>query len=296
MRVTQATTAALMAQGLDDTYSQFETLSAQISSGQAITRPSDNPAGTVQAMTYRAEITRVGQYQSNASDGLAWLGTADSTLSSVQTQLQRVQTLVLQAANSTTDATGRAAIATEVDSIRASLLADANANYLGRPIFGGTTGGAQAFDGSGNYVGDNGVVTRTVADNTTVQVNLTGTDVFGSGSSGVFAVLSQISDHLRSSDPTQVANLGTSDLNALQSALGTVTTAQGTVGARYNQVQTIQNQAQARQTTLTTALSGVQDLDMAKAETQLSTQQLTYQAALEATARVLSLSLTEFLK
>lgn len=296
MRVTQATTAALMTQGIDSTYSGFEALSAQIASGQAITKPSDDPAGTVQAMAYRAEITRVGQYQSNASDGLAWLGTADSALSSVQTQLQRVQTLVLQAANSTTDATGRAAIATEIDSIKASLLADANTTYLGRPVFGGTTGGAQAFDSNGNYVGDDGAVTRTVAGNTTVQVNLTGTDVFGSGAGGVFGVLSRIATDLRSGNPSQVANLGTGDLGALQTALGTVTTAQGTVGARYNQVQTIQTQAQARQTTLTGALSGVQDLDMVKAETQLSTQQLTYEAALEATSRVLSLSLTEFLK
>jgi len=296
MRITQSTTASVMAQGIETSYDAFQALSAQISTGLAITKPSDNPAGAVQVMSYNSDITRLGQYQTNANDGMAWLGSADSVLSSVNSELQRVQTLAQQGANGTTDASGRAAIANEVDSIKSTLLADANTTYLGRPIFGGTTGGAVAYDSSGNYVGDTGAVNRTVAAGTSVQVNVVGTDVFGSGASNLFTVLTQLSSDLRSSNPANVAAVGTTDLTAVQQSTTLAQGAQATVGSRYNEIQSLQTQMQSRQTTLTAARSSVQDLDMAKAETTLATQQLTYQAALDATSRVLSLSLTEFLK
>jgi flagellar hook-associated protein 3 FlgL len=296
MRITQSTTAADMLQGIETSYDSFQSLSAQIASGLAINKPSDNPAGAVQVMSYDAEITRLGQYQTNANDGVAWLGSAQNALASVNSQLQRVQQLTQQAANGTTDASGRAAIADEVDSIKATLLADANTSYLGRPIFGGTTGGTAAYDANGNYIGDTGAVNRTVAPGTSVQVNVLGTDAFGSGASNVFATLTQLSSDLRSATPANTAAVGTTDLTAVQGAITTLQTSQATVGSRYDELQSQQTQLQSRQTTLTTARSNVQDLDLAKAETELSTQQLTYQAALEATSRVLSLSLTEFLK
>src|SRR5579871_3374743 len=285
-----------MLQGVDASYGAFETTSAQIASGLAITKPSDNPAGAVQVMSYDADITRLGQYQANANDAVAWLGSAQNTLGSVSSQLQKVQSLVQQAANGTTDAAGRAAIADQIDTIRSSLLADANTTYQGRPIFGGTTGGTHAYDSSGNYIGDSGTINRTLAAGTSVQVNVLGTDAFGSGSASIFAVLTQVSSDLRSSNPTNINAIGTTDLTAVQQSFTTLQTVQATVGSRYNEVQSLQAGAQSRQTTLITAKSTVSDLDLAKAETELATQQLTYQAALQATARVLSLSLSEFLK
>ena len=296
IRVTQNTTADVMLQVIETSYGRFQSLSAQISTGLAITKPSDNPSGAVQVMSYNADITRLGQYQTNANDGLAWLGSADNVLASVNSQLQRVQTLVQQGANATTDAPGRLAIANEIDSIKQTLLADANTSYLGRPIFGGTTGGTTAYDANGNYVGDSGAVNRTVAPGTSVQVNVLGTDAFGTGATNVFSVLTQLSSDLRSSNPATVAGVGTTDLTAVQQSMTLVQNAQATIGSRYNELQSLQTEALARQTTLTTARSSVADLDLAKAETELSTQQLTYQAALQATARVLSLSLSEFLK
>lgn len=295
MRITEATTAGVMAQGIDGAYNAFEQLAQQVSSGLAITKPSDDPAGTLQVMSYDAQISRAAQYQRNATDGLGWLGAADSSLSTVQTQLQRVLTLVEQGANGTTDASGRGAIAVEIQAIRSNLLADANATYLGRPIFGGTTGSATAYDAAGNYLGNALAVTRSVSDGPAVQVNVTGPDVFGDTADpagNLFNQLDAIVAHLGTGSPA----LGTTDLSNVQAALTRASAQQATVGARFDEIQSLQTQAQSRQTTLTTALSNVQDLDMAKAETQLSTQQITYQAALEATSRVLSLSLADFLR
>ena len=44
----------------------------------------------------------------------------------------------------------RESLAVEVDQIREGLIASANTTYLGRPVFGGITAGAQAYDASGD--------------------------------------------------------------------------------------------------------------------------------------------------
>src|SRR5205807_3472496 len=121
-----------------------------------------------------------GQYSRNANDGVGWLSTLDTTLTSSFTQMQRVRELTLQgmsSGNSSTEA--RDSIASEMHALRGSLLAMANSTYLDRPIFGGTTTGKIAYDGTGTFVGDTNNIARTVGDNISVRVNLNGPEVFG---------------------------------------------------------------------------------------------------------------------
>src|SRR5207248_9973827 len=101
-----------------------------------------------------------------------------------------------QAANSSTSTTARTAMAAEVHQLRNDLLQLANTTYLDQPIFGGTAGVTQAFDPSGNYLGDAGTISRTVGQNASVQVNLPGNNVFGSGATGLFGIVAQIEQDL----------------------------------------------------------------------------------------------------
>src|SRR5207248_365309 len=164
-----------------------------------INRPSDSPTGTIQAMQFRADIREQEQYARNAQDGLGWLGTIDSTLGDMVTQVQRVRDLTLQGNSAGTASTpqARASLAVEIDNIRQSLLAGANTTYLGRPVFGGTTPGSTAYDANANYVGDTGSVNRTVGPGVSVQVDASGPSAFGSGTNQLFVVLATISNDLR---------------------------------------------------------------------------------------------------
>src|SRR5207248_394218 len=108
---------------------------------------------TVAAMQYRGDLASTKQYSRNADDGLGWLGTADTTLSNVMDQVQRVRELVLEGmsngAGGSSDA--RLAIATEVGQLHDAMIGLANTRYGDRPIFGGTTTGSSAYDAAGNY-------------------------------------------------------------------------------------------------------------------------------------------------
>lgn len=296
MRVTQHAVTSLMLAGLQGNQSRLSTLEQQLSSGKQINKPSDDPVGTDQAMRFRTDISRNSQYQRNAQDGLSWLGTADNALQSGVTILQRLQTLTTQAASTGSgNATSRAAIATEVASLKQQMLGVANTTYLGRPIFGGTTPNAAAYTQDANgvvtYQGDSGAVMRTVSDDTQVQVNIGNTAAFGQPGSDVFSVFDQITSDLQSNQ----GNL-TNDLSSISNALGNMTSAQATEGAAYNRITALNTSSTNLVTNLTSNLSSVENVDTAKAITDFTMQQASYQASLSAMSQVLQLSLTAFLK
>jgi flagellar hook-associated protein 3 FlgL len=279
--------------GLQSNQGRLGRTEQQLTSGKQISRPSDSPTGTMTAMLLRSDMRTQDQYARNAQDGVNWLNTIDTALSSANDQTQRVRDLTLQgmSAGAGGSDTARTGIATEIDQIRDSLIGIANTRYIDRPVFGGTTDGGAAYDATGNYVGDSGTVTRTVAEGTKVRVDSPGEDVFGTGNAKVFTVLSDISDHLKN-DPSQLSN----DLDRLDTAMKGIQNAQASVGARTNRVETLQQTASDRQVDLQTQLTEVEDIDLPKTITDMTLQQTAYQAALGATAKVIQPSLMDFLR
>ena len=278
-------------QTLQASLSQVADLQTQASTGKKLTKPSDSPVDIGTSLQLRASLNRNTQLASNISDAEAWLGTTDSTIGQVVTQLQQVNSLVIQAANTgASDQTSRDAIANQIDQIRQSLIGLANTQYDNRPLFGGTTAGATAYDASGNYVGTAGAVQRSIAPGVQVQVNVTGASVFGPPGNDVFATLAQLSGAIH----------GGQDLTALSAQLNTqtqqVTTAQATVGATYARVDTTKNQNLTNATTMKQNLSNVEDADMAQVLMNLQAQETTYQAALAAAAKAIQPSLAAFLQ
>ncbi len=292
-RVTEKSVAANVLVGLQGNISRLGDIQQRLSGGKEISRPSDSPTGAVVAMQYRSDIALTKQYGRNADDGTGWLGTADTALTSVVEQVRRVRDLVLQGMSSGSGGTpeARQGIATEVDGIRNATIGEANSTYLNRPIFGGTTTGAVAYDTNGVYAGDAGTVMRTVGGNQKVRVDTGGQAVFGTGSNQLFTVLADVANHLRT-DPTQLG----ADLDRLDQVSQKLQSGLSAVGARYNQVAHARQSADDHLLSLTSQLSDVEDIDLPKTMTDLQLQQTAYQAALAAGARVVQPSLVDFLR
>ncbi len=292
MRVTERSISTSTLNNLQRSMARSGQIQEQLSSGRLISKPSDSPTGTISSMQLRSENRTVQQYSRNANDGMAWLGTIDSTITTAASQVSRVRDLVLQGLNTGTTTDGsREALAAEVDNIRESLIGLSNTRYLDRPIFGGNTTGGAAFNADGSYAGDDGEVIRTVGDGATVKVNLTGPEVFGTGNDNLFNVLSSISAKLRT-DPTQLDT----DLARLDAVTDTMKTGLSQVGARYNRVENMRNTADNRILTLNSQQSEVEDIDLPKTIMEMQLQETAYQAALSATAKVIQPSLVDFLR
>jgi flagellar hook-associated protein 3 FlgL len=175
----------------------------------------------------------------------------------------------------------------------------ANTTVQGRPLFGGVTGGSQAYDPTtGAYTGVLGAsgdpvpVIRRLSDVATIRIDTTGPEAFGDQPDDLFSVVNDIATHVTTSDPTALA----ADLTALDDRINDMLVAVAGVGARASRVETASTLNKEAQLNLTSRLSGIEDVDLAKTTMELQMQQVTYQAALSVTAKTMQQSLVDFLR
>lgn len=289
-QMTQRSTLANMQSNL----AELSKLQDQASSLKRIQKASDDPAGTAQALRLRSEQRASAQYDRNMQDGVSWLNTIDSALTTTSGYLRRARDLTVQGSNTAIGAVSREAIATELEGVRDSLLAQANTTYLGRNVFAGNSNAPVAVgpgaDGPYTYAGGVGQVERRVAEATTIRVDADGAKVFGSGDASVFALLDTIAAELRAG-----GNIGPR-LAELDVHLTGVLTAAATIGARTNQMEAMQQANTSRALTLKTDISAVEDVDLAETIVNLQAQEVAYRAALGAAGKVLQPTLLDYLR
>jgi flagellar hook-associated protein 3 FlgL len=309
-RVTQQSATILMVADLQSGLSQLTQLQEEAATGKQINQPSDNPAGTSEVLSLNAQLGRFQQYTSNISDGQSWLGTAGTALGSVITNLNQLQTDVLSGANATAAATGsNQALSQDVLTIKGELLSLASSTYNNRPIFSGTYGTSPYPQGTASgvsdptsssydadvayaYAGSSTAVSRVVSPGQSVNVSITGQQVFGSGSSSVFALLDTISQDLANGN---TSSLSGSDLSQLKTAINTATQAQGTVGALGASLATDASTVSDHVTAMQDQVSTLTDASEDQVAAQLDLEETSYQAALETTAKIIQPSLVQFL-
>ena len=293
-RVTQTMLSQRSLDGLQLSLGRLARTQEQLSTGRVLNRPSDSPTDTTAAMRMRSSLADAKQYARNAEDGRGWLGQIDTTLQSMVHETRKARELVLQGANTgSTNTAAREALAVEVEQLRESLIAQANTKYLERPVFGGVTAKSNAYTAAGTYDGtSNGEVTRTVADGVTVRVDFDAAEAFGPHDANLFKDLQDAADALRTGDQTAIS----ASIDKLAGGLDRLTGALAEVGGRTNRLESALQRAQDAELSLTSSLSEIENVDLPKAMVDLQLQEVAYQAALAATARVMQPSLLDFLR
>jgi flagellar hook-associated protein 3 FlgL len=294
-RVTQSMLTDRSLDRLNGSLSRLAEIQEHLSTGRVLNRASDNPGDAATAMRLRAAIGAQQQYVRNAEDGTGWLDTLDSTLGASNDLVRRARELGLQAINGAAGQQSREALAAEVDQLRAALVGVANTTYVDRPVLGGTTAGSAAFTELGGVVtfaGDSHPVGRTVAEGVVVDVSLPGPTAFGPDGDNVFDHLSALSAALRSGDTAGIR----AGVDALQTDGERLVVARTDVGARAARVERAATTAADAELSLTSSLAEIENADLPRTMVDLKMQEVAYQAALAATARVLQPSLVDFLR
>jgi flagellar hook-associated protein 3 FlgL len=276
---------------LENTYNAMAKTQTQLSSGVTLTKPSDNPFGASQALTYKSELAANTQYQANVSNGTAWLSATDTALSSLNSDLATARDLVIQGSNGALSQTNLNAIADQLDQLAESVKTEANTQYAGSYIFSGTKTQTQPFTigGADTYNGDSSTISREIGQNVSMPVNVTGDTVV----SPILAAIRQAAVDLRAGGTP--ANLGTTDLDAIDAAADTLSQTQATVGASENRLTAASGRLQQLQQAQTQQLSDVQDTDVAQAMIDFSQESSVYQAALRSAASLIQPTLMNFL-
>ena len=290
-RVTNSMISRDVLASIENVYTNLTKTQNQLSSGKALTKPSDNPFGTSRALLYRGELSANQQYQTNAGEIDSWLTTTDTALGSMNDDLGRVRDLLLQGANGTLSQSQRDAISTELGQLADSIKTAGNTQYAGSYVFSGALTDTQPFavGGADTYNGDTTAISREIGPGVSMQVNTTGDSVV----SPILAAIRQA--QLDLSATGNPANLGSADLNAIDAAQQTLTSQQAIVGARQNRADLATSRLQQLQQAQTQQLSTTEDADVAQAMIEFSQQSAVYQAALRAGASLIQPTLMNFL-
>ena len=293
MRITQRAVALTSLQGLNRNLDAVGKLQQQLTSGRLINAPSDSPTGTNKAMQIRAEQAAVAQHSRNIGDAKSWLEQGDSSLREMLDTTRRVRDLTVQGLNTggVSDASQKA-LATEVASLRDGLLSLANTAVQGRPIFGGVTPGAKAYNDDGTWAGLAGpAISLRLSESETVRVDLTGPEAFGPDGSNLFDIVGRITTDL-TTDPVALE----ADLADLDTAIKRMSTSVADIGARAARVDRAEQLNFDRSLTLTGQLGETENVDLPNTIMKLQMQQVGYEAALAATAKAISPTLLDYLR
>ncbi|GAA3291267.1 flagellar hook-associated protein FlgL [Arthrobacter citreus] len=292
-RTTNQTLARSAQQNLQANMSRMAKLQEQVSSSTAITRPSDNPAGTADALKVRAEIRANAQYSSNINDADGWLTTVDSALDNTTDLMRRIKDLALRGASAGLSPANRDAVATELEGLKKDLLKEANTTFAGRSVFAGNSDAKGAFtevNGELVHSGSGAGVMRRVDGGAPVRVDADGSAVFGSGAGSVFALVDSLAADLRLGADV------TGHLASIDARANTILSRHTEVGVRHAAVLKARDTNLEQTVSLEARRSGIEDLDTAKVILDLKLQELSYQTALSVTARALQPTLMDFLR
>jgi flagellar hook-associated protein 3 FlgL len=289
IRVTQGQISAATLRGLQSALGQLQTTQAQLSSGKRIGVPSDDPSGTATAMTLRSQQAADEQYLRNIDMVTARLNVTDSTMTSISDRLRSVRQLLVQAQNGALSTDSRTALAAQASALKGEIVGLYNTTYLDRPVFGGTVTGRQALDPTTDaYLGNDQPVTARISRDATIRIDVKGTDV---AADTVPALLDRIVSDLAAGIAIPPA-----DFDDLDAASSKVLQALGDIGAREARIDATRSNVDSQRLDLTARISENEDVDLPATIMTLQSQQVAYQAALGASAKILQTSLLDYLR
>jgi flagellar hook-associated protein 3 FlgL len=154
----------------------------ELSSGQRVDRPSDDPGAWARGQRLSARLTESSARGVVHQAGRDRLVETDLRLDEMSDILTRGRELALQLSNGTMSAAERAAATQGLAGMRESLRAAMNArDSNGGYLFSGSRTDTEPFDAAGTYFGDTVMVLVTTDASATVGVNVTGSDLTSAG-------------------------------------------------------------------------------------------------------------------
>ena len=157
---------------------------SQLSTGQRILSPADDPVASTQILKLEQQIVAVEQYNVNINLAENALTREETAVDSALNLIQRIREIAVQAGNTASISTNDyVALSAEVDSRLNELQGILNSrNDSGEYIFGGYKGGEEPFVGNANsgfrYQGDEGQIEYKISDTVNLPVSDSGKELF----------------------------------------------------------------------------------------------------------------------
>ena len=187
---------------------------------------------------------------------------------------------------------------TQVQGLIANVLAQANLTYQGSPLFGGTATPSSVFtaDASSStgftYNGNGGVNQTAIGAGLNITANVPGDQIFLNPNGNVLGSLNGLVTALQSGSTSAVAT-ATSAVSAAITQIGQQRVVYANV---VNQAQSQESYLSQETVSLTSQQSALTSIDLSTAATNLTQAQTAQSAILAVAAKVLPVSLLDYLK
>jgi flagellar hook-associated protein 3 FlgL len=259
-------------------------LTAELSSEMRIQSLQDDPAAVAQSTLLASQIEQDDTFVQTASGESSLMQLSDSTLGDVVTQVTKAIALAVEGNNGTQNASNNTSVAQQISGILSQVVSLANTSYQGQYLFGGSQGSAPPFTldtsttpATITYNGDTQVQSVETPSGQKLQVNLPGSSVFGSGSTGVLGALNQLVTDLTSGAPTATI---TSDTNSLTTSLGQLSDQRSTLDSSLSLLNSASTFTQTAEAQLEVAQGNLVSANPATVASQLSSAETQQQALL----------------
>lgn len=298
MRITQS---MMQQTAIDDMQTNLLRLSKtqrRAVTGKRVSRPEDDPFAVEQSMGFRARIKAGDSVLRNIGLAQDWLNGTDKALNDMTDILQRAQSLAAKGASETLGADERVSVATEVDQVLEEAYAIANTKHGDQFLFAGFQINTQPFQRvpatgpmtSVTYNGDNGDMLREAEPGINISINTRGNPLL----TEALEKLIELRDSLTAS-PFSTDNV-MSIHSDLKSKMNEILDTEAIVGTKLRRLQTTADRVSEAQNGLESLLSDAEDADMIETISTLQQQQFAYQTALSVNAKVVDMSLLDFLR
>ena len=212
----------------------------RLSSGLRINRAADDAAGLAISEGLKSQVGGLTVASRNAQDGISLVQTAEGSLNEVQTILQRVRDLAVQAGNDSNNEKSREAIQTEVTALSAELTRiGSSANFNGTNLLDGTATALTFQIGAGSTEFDQ------------IKVDLTDADIKTLGTT--------VGGYTFDNAANALETIGKLDLD-----IAAVSTNRAELGAVQNRFESVIRNIAVSKENLTAAGSRIRDTDMAE--------------------------------
>ena len=314
MRITNLMMTNNAIQNMADNLEKVSNLQSKIASNKQFQVPSDDPLRASTSLNLRSQLQTLESYADTAALSENWMTASDNAFDQLEQIAIRANDLILSGLNDTLSGSERAqTLGAEMQELIAETVEIGNTSVNGQYIFSGyqvnqkafslTDAAAPLLDYAGNpftpkvanYLGDTGVMQRSLGPDQSVALNVRGDQ----------AILGFLQNLIVASNALIQNNVhNTSDPLTLEASLGNLKTSIDTLdqyrtsnGARLRQVTSASNFLESVKLETESLLSENEDINLAESIALLANQQNTYEAVLEVSQRAISaLSLFDYLR
>ncbi|MFA5262804.1 MAG: flagellin [Opitutaceae bacterium] len=303
MRVPTNSNSDQMIQRISDLSARQAKLQTQVSTGQRIFQPEDDPAAMGRVLSLKSEKSQLTQFKTNAAYALDLSNATYSALTSINKISDRAGEIATLSTGSITTETYDA-YAEEVNQLIEQGTQLANTKLGNNYLFAGTNLSSPAYTrtpptgdiASVTYAGNASQVTIPLSENSSIapgSTTQTNNDI-----ATFINDLIALRDALKSKDPAAVATvkenlIGSDTISGDENNIVNALSAQGAIQMR---IEISNTQRTARLDNIDKLVSGEVDVDLPEAITKLSQATTAYEAALQSTSRIMQISLLDYLK